>query len=297
MRKVFRWIAVGFGGLVGVLAVAVVALLLVGRSRANRTYDAPRAFAASVPADPATVERGRHVMRTHGCQECHGEQLQGTVFLDIPPGRIVASNLTRGRGGVGASYTDADWDRAVRYGVRPSGKMILPFMPYEMYNRLSDDDVAALVAYLKSLPPVDNELPPSEVRVPGYLMLAMSSSDQLPGGLAGPVRPGVPPGPTAEYGEYLASTVCVACHGSDLRGGKHPAPDAPPGPGLQAAGTWAYEDFARAVRTGQAPTRALSEWMPSKFFSEMTDVELQAIHAHLKTLAPAAPAGEKTASR
>ena len=292
MRKWLKRIGVGLGVLLGLLVVAAGVMYAVGRSKLARTYDAPPTALARVAVDPAAVERGRHVMQMHGCQECHGQALSGKVFLDIPPGMIVAPNLTRGRGGVGSRYTDADWDRAVRHGLRPDGRTLLPFMPYRLYNRLGDGDAAALIAYLKSLPPVDNEVPATRVRLPGYAMLTMMGDDELRGGIDGapPRKAPPPPGPTAAYGAYLASTVCVECHGERLEGGQHPAPEAPPGPELSHAGAWPLADFARTVRTGVAPGgRRLSEWMPSRYFREMSDVELGAIHAYLKTLHAAPP--------
>lgn len=296
MRKWLKRIGLGLGGLAVLALVGATALYAVGRSRLARTYEAPPTRLATVPDDAETVERGRLVATSRGCLECHGDRLGGQVFLDIPPGKIVAPNLTRGRGGIGSSYTDADWDRAVRHGIRPDGRTILPFMPFRMYNRLSDADAEALIAYLKQLPPVDHELPATELRVPGYLMVAMMGDD-LRGGVDGaPPRATPPPGPTPEYGAYFASTVCVECHGDDLRGGKHPAPDGPPGPSLEAAGTWSYDEFAAAMRTGRTPARTLSEWMPTKYFRELTDTELRALHAYAKSLSRTAPEGRAAAN-
>lgn len=294
MRKWLRRIGIGLGGLVALLVVAAGVMYAMGKSKLGRTYDAPTTVLTSVAVDPAAVERGRHVMQIHACQECHGQDLAGKVFLDIPPGLLVAPNLTRGRGGVGSRYTDADWDRAVRHGLRPDGKSILPFMPYGLYNRLGDEDAAALIAYLKTLPPVDRALPETQVRFPGYAMAAMMDGGTLRGGVdpAKPRKAPPPPGPTAAYGAYLASTACVECHGERLEGGQHPAPEAPPGPELSHAGGWPFADFARTVRTGVAPGgRRLNEWMPSRYFREMSDTELQAIQAYLRTLHPAPPAG------
>lgn len=289
-----KWIGVGLVGLAG-LAVAVAGVLyLVGRSRLGRTYEAPLALRAA-PSDPAAVARGEHVVRIHGCQGCHGEKLEGRIFLDIPPGLLVASNLTRGRGGVGGRYTDQDWDRAVRFGIKPGGRWILPFMPYRFYSRLSDADAAAVVAYLKQLPPVDNELPPTRVRLPGYFMVALSDPDELRGELSGPRHPAPPSAPTAAYGAYLASTACAECHGDQLQGGKHPAPEAPPAPGLAHTGTWEPAAFARTVRTGVAPNgRRLNRWMPSEpQFRHLTDTEVAALHAYVRTLS-GAPEGVPT---
>jgi len=292
VRKWLKRIGIGLGGLVGLLAIAAGVVYVMGKSKLGRTYDAPPAVLSSVAVDPAAVERGRHVMQMHACQECHGSDLSGKVFLDIPPGLIVAPNLTRGRGGVGGRYADADWDRAIRHGLRRDGRSLLPFMPFRLYNRLGDEDAAALIAYLRTLPPVDHEVPATEVRLPGYAMVTMMGDEGLRGGIDGaaPRKAPPPPGPTAAYGAYLASTACVECHGERLEGGRHPAPEAPPGPELSHAGGWPFADFARTVRTGVAPGgRRLSEWMPSRYFREMSDTELQALQAYLGTLHPAPP--------
>jgi mono/diheme cytochrome c family protein len=288
MRKFFKWTSIVLGSLVGLALAAAAALYFVGRAKLNRTYTAANLL-RSAPAGAEAVARGGRLARTHGCVGCHGENLGGKPFLDIPPGRIVASNLTAGRGGVGGAYNDEDWDRAIRYGLRPDGRMILPFMPYRLYHRFSDDDAGALIAYLKTLPEVDSDLPATEVRLPGYFMMALAGEDELRAGLGGPRPAAPPPGPTAAYGAYLASTSCVECHGEKLEGGRHPAPAAPPGPELSHAGLWSFEEFDRALRQGVAPGgRRMSEWMPSDGFRHFTDDEVRALYLHLQSLAPKA---------
>jgi cytochrome c553 len=161
-----------------VAALAAVALLAAGGGYAasnrllNRTYEIPRESVA-IRRDSATVERGRHLATAISkCVECHGDNLAGTVFIDAPSfARIVAKNLTRGRGGVGDSLTPADIERAVRHGVGRDGRAVL-FMPSEDYWDLSDEDVAALIAYLQALPPVDNVLPTTTVRAVGRAWVA-----------------------------------------------------------------------------------------------------------------------------
>src|SRR5690606_29903099 len=105
----------------------------------------------------------------NGCTDCHGPDLSGGVMVDEPPFRVVASNLTSGRGGIGTSYSEIDLDRVIRHGVRPDGGPVL-VMPSSGYNRLSDDDAARIIAYLRSLPPVDNELPRTQVRFLGRIL-------------------------------------------------------------------------------------------------------------------------------
>lgn len=284
MRKVLKIVAIALGGLVVLVVGAGAVLGLLGRSRLHATYDA--GSLAALPMAQASPQRGEHIARIEGCFACHGERLAGAVFLDIPPGRIVAPNLTAGKGGVGKAYEPADWNRAVRYGVRPSGHWILPFMPYRLYNRLGDDDTADLVAFLESAPAVDNAPGATELRLPGYVMLGTMDPEGVLEELRRPRRPHAPRGPTPEYGAYLTSITCVECHGADLRGGSHPAPEAPPAPSLARAGGWSLEDFRRALRTAVLPDgRTLTPWMP-RTFSNLDDVETAAIHAHLRSLPP-----------
>ena len=96
MRKVLKWLGIVLGCLLGLIVVAVLVLFFIGNSRLNATYVAPDALASGF-GDSASLARGEHIMRIHSCQFCHGERLEGRVFLDIPPARAVASNLTPGR--------------------------------------------------------------------------------------------------------------------------------------------------------------------------------------------------------
>jgi len=291
MRKVLKRTAVVLGALLGLVLVAAAGLAAMGRSRFSKPYTVSHAVVTA----PGDVAHGEHVMRIHGCVDCHGPNLEGRPFLDMPLGRFTAPNLTPGRGGVGTQYrTVADWDRAVRHGVRPGGQWIAPFMPYALYHGLSDEDAAALAAYLASLRPIDNVVPAREVRVPGYLALGVFSggpAKQL--AALDSVHTTPPPrGPTAAYGRYVASTSCVECHGQQLQGGKHPAPGAPEGPALHAAGRWSLAEFRTAVREGRRPDgKVLSPFMPARtVFVHLTDDETAALHAYVATLAPLARA-------
>jgi len=292
MRKVLKWLGIGLGGLLGLVLIAATVLFFIGRSKLGRTYK-PGPVIAAAPADPASVARGEHLVRIHACTFCHGDNLGGKRFLDIPPALVIPPNLTRGKGGVGGRYRPADWDGAVRYGVRPGGKMLLPFMPYHLYNRLGDTDMAAMAAYLGTLPPVDNDtLPKSKFRPLGFVMLATMDPRE---GLDDPRSPMPAQVASAEYGRYLASTTCVECHGDRLQGGKHPDPSAPPVPGLAGAGTWTREGFARAMRTGVTPYgRRLSDAMPWEIaYRHLSDDEIAGLHLYIQSLYPqpaAAPA-------
>jgi cytochrome c553 len=288
MRKALKWIGIGLGSLSGLLLVAGAIVVLIGRSRLNARHE----IAVTLPPDlvaTASVAMGEKIAITRGCTDCHAEGARGKVFLDIPPGLIIAPNLTKGRGGVGTRYASADdWNRAIRFGIRPDGTTLLPFMPWTFFNRLNDADVAAVAAYLASAPPVDNELAATKLRPAGYIMMGLPSSspttkrDSVMKPRTDPV-----PGPTAAYGRYIASTACVGCHGENMLGGQHHDPNGPAAPGLSHVGAWPTAEFIRGLRTGAVPgNRQLSDWMPWKKFALFTDEELTALHEYLKTVKP-----------
>lgn len=158
LPRALKWIGIGLAGLLGILVVAAFSFALVGRARLDRTPQLTSGL-THIQADSAAIAHGEHVARITGCQGCHGKKLGGEVVADMPLGRFVASNLTSGRGGIASSYHDEDWDHAIRFGVRPNHRVIVPVMPYRLFNHLSDADAAALIGYLKKLAPVDRALP------------------------------------------------------------------------------------------------------------------------------------------
>ena len=300
IRKILKWIGIVMGSLIGLLVVAFVVLYVIGTVKWNRlhgTYEVP-VETVSIPTDQASIARGEHIATIRMCRSCHTETLSGQS--DSVPGLITLSipNLTAG--GVGDTNTTEDWVRAIRHGVGHDGRGLV-LMPSGVFYYLSDEDLGALIAYLKSLPAVDNELPKSDLGPLGRVMLTLG---QLPPEIVPNVisidheapRPAAPePGVTVEYGKYLATT-CALCHGSNLNGQmiseggpEYLAPNLTPGGEMHA---WSEEDFLRTLRTGVTPGgHQLKDVMPWKYFGQMTDDELKAVWMYLQSL-PALPQGE-----
>ena len=156
-------------------------------------------------------------------------------------------------------------------------------MPAGMFRNLSDDDVQAIVAFLRSQPPVEPDTPPNNLSVLGAIMVNFEPVFEAQPPLTEPVV-APPAGPTAAYGEYLASYTCSICHGADLDGD-----DVFGGPGLAGVGlTWTEAQFIHFIRTGERPSGPAvdSELMPWEILSKLyeDDDELRAIFAHLGTL-------------
>lgn len=292
MGKFLKWIGKLLVSLIGLLLIAVIVLYALGTGRLNKKFSVT-AEALPIPADAASVARGEHFAQIQ-CQGCHGDNMAGGLkFFDDPAfGVAYAPNLTPGKGGLGGSLSDADYIRAIRHGIRPDGTPML-VMPNTALYHLSDEDLGAVIAYAKSLPPVDNvvEGPPT-LRILGRVL---AGAGQLPPLAAeaidhtGP-RPVAPQrGATAEYGDYLVASIgCSQCHGPQLSGGHPPEPDAPPAPNLTPGGEllgWTGADFTKAMRAGLTPGgRQLNEAMPWKNFGHMTDDELTAVWLYLHSL-------------
>ena len=291
MRKTLKWLGVILGSLIGLIVIAVVIVLGIGRARFNETYNVA-VPSLEIPTDGAALARGEHLVTavTH-CGYCHGDDLAGDIVVNNPnaQGVIVAPNLTVGEGGIGATYTSEDWVRAIRHGVTPAGRSVI-IMPSLLFNVMSEADLAAMIAYLQTIPPVDNVLPETK---PGPMFYALIGAGPLAEGMSGrvidhsaPFTPGLAEGETAEYGEYLVTLgQCTACHGAELAGGQA-CRDCPIGPNLTSGGEleeWTQNDFYTAMRTGIHPNgRQLSEVMPWQYFQHMTDSELAAIWAFLQ---------------
>ena len=293
LLKVLKWGGIAIGGLLGLIVVALVVVWFVAGSRMNETYDI-EVKPVTVPTDEAGIARGRHVVESFGlCQECHGDNLEGDLLEDDPVfGRLAAKNLTSGKGGIGGSRSDLDFVRAIRHGVGPDGKSLV-LMPSDNFYYLSDADLGAVIAYLKTLPPVDNELPESSLRLLGRVFLLLG----LPFLVAGEIdhtasRPPEPqPGITPEYGKYLGRS-CLFCHGDELSGESDledqfeiRPPNITRGGRL---GSWSEADFVKALRTGVTPRghELDSEEMPWKSVGRLMDDELSAIWVYLNSVPP-----------
>lgn len=274
-----------------VLAIAIVSFSAASkRERVVEVTVAPIAF----PATPEALAHGGYLYRSRGCMECHGADGRGRVFIDDPGGLYVkAPNITPGAGSQTAHYTSRDWVRSIRHGLDPQGHPLL-IMPSEDYNRLSDADLAALIAYVLSLSPAEGGQ--AEIRMPLMVEFAYAAglmqdaAEKIDHRL--PPAPPVPAGANAAHGAYVAN-MCMGCHGANLAGGKIPGapPDWPAAADLRpnAAGVMARyrrpEAFARMMRTGLRPDGSrISKAMPFASLAQLDDTDLAALHLYLQAL-------------
>jgi cbb3-type cytochrome c oxidase subunit III len=226
----------------------------------------------------------------HGAPTVAGMEFAGQV-LPIPnfPGTIVAPNVTPDVETGSANWSDDQISRAIREGIKHDDSTLFPMMPYPDYKHLSDDDVMSVVVYVRSLPAIRNPLPPSKINFPvNYLVRGMPQP--VTSAVEGPDRSN----PLA-VGKYYVAVGC-GCHNAVQKlpyaGGEHLA--GPWGEVTSAnitpdpSGISYYDEatFVNVMRTGYVGARKLNSIMPFGDFKNLTDDDLKAIFAYLRTLAP-----------
>lgn len=320
MKKILKWFGILLGIFTSLIILSLVSVYFQTEGRIAQVYDVPEEMVI-IPTDAKSIERGRHIFKFRGCEACHSgkgylkllestrntdahlglpsqnvPRMEGNVYLDDPAmGKVIASNLTSGKGGVGSEYSDQDWVRAIRHGVRPDGTALL-FMPSTEFYFLSDEDLGQVIAYIKSAPPVDHELPRSTISWTGKLVMALVPSftflpaELIPHDAPRPLLPEV--GITPQYGEYLTGS-CKVCHGLTMSGGPIPGFPAswPAAPNLtfgegSILPSWTEEGFINTIRTGITPEgrKLRGEYMPWNSYKFMYDDELKAVWVYLRSL-------------
>lgn len=294
-----KWLKRTIVAVTGMAALGGASLALgawLGERKAQRVIDIAVAPIA-LPDDAASIERGRYLYASRGCVECHGADGAGREFVNDGKGlRIKAPNISPGPGSVVAAYTVQDWVRTIRHGVKPDGRPAF-VMPSEDYARLTDEDLGALVAWMRRMPPAAGESLMAEV--PPLLMalygvgLMQDAAEKIDHRLP-PAQP-VAAGVNAQHGAYVAN-MCIGCHGEHLSGGKIPGgpPDWPPAANLtpgEGSALAAYPDadsFVAMLRSGRRPDGSVIAVMPFSSLRALNDTDARALYLHLKALPPVA---------
>ena len=304
--RILRWIA-------GLLIAVIAVLFLTIQFRWKRTFDAPTPDLKAT-TDSATIERGRYLAYSAaGCAYCHlpkadwkrldaGEQppLSGNHVFPLPFGELHSPNLTPdATTGIGRR-TDGEIARLLRHGVRADNRAAFPFMEFQ---HLSDADVIALLSFLRSQPPVANEVPDMQYNLMGKALMSFAIA---PTSAPAPPPSESPVGPSVERGEYLANYVssCVACHtnrgntgnfiGPRFAGGQvmdieddpghvYVTPNLTPDPTTGHIYSWSEDDFVARFRKGQIRPVALMPWGA---FTRMTEDDVRSIYRYLRRLPP-----------
>jgi mono/diheme cytochrome c family protein len=304
-----------FFKILGIVVLVVVVLAVIGISATIgwRPFLGPKSRALTdrkFEATPERLKRGAYLVEhVSVCMDCHtlfrdgpnGQENVATMkgagqIFPVPglPGRLVASNITPDtETGIG-TWTDDQIARAIREGVDRDGHTLFPLMPYSNFRHMTDEDLASVVVYLRSLPPIRNALPATDIKFPvKYLIRGVPEpvTTVVTADLSTPVS----------RGSYLVEmAVCAECHTPIKRGRPEMALkfaggqvfDEPSGkiatanitPDATGIGNYTEETFVKAMRTGYVGARQLNTLMPWQFYSGMTDEDLKAIYAYLRTV-------------
>jgi mono/diheme cytochrome c family protein len=298
-KKILKWTGV-------ILLILISGSAIIVMSRQNLKYNAlyPDIKAS---ADSSVIVRGKQlVFGPAHCAGCHskvnadslielGQQvpLSGGHEFDLPIGKIYSKNITPDSvTGIGR-YTDREIARSLRYGVGPDGTALFDFMPF---HNTSDEDLTAIISYLRSQKPVGNKVPKHSFNLMGKVVKAFFIR---PVGPDGKVPAAVKRDSSVEYGKYLAINVanCSGCHTKrDMMTGGYTGELFSGGFEFEGLSTpnlttdsssrifnWNQQNFIERFRRGKTIQKTPMSW---NSFKRMSDDELKAIYKFLKTLEP-----------
>ncbi len=288
-NRVVKWAGLVLASGLTLACAAALGVTLVGFYRIN--FPPYRRTVTDIRVAGTADQIARGARFGAFCAQCHSPDgkapLIGRNFAEGGPpfGTLWAPNLTPA--GEIEKWSDGDVIRAIREGVHKTGRALV-IMPSEVFRHLSDVDVEAIVAYLRSQPARGPNTPPTKLNVIAAFLLG---AGMAPTSAQPPVtHPILAPaeGISAEHGKYLVSILgCQLCHGENLTGGKSGGPGPPAGPNLLAIlPKWGVEDFIHTLRTGVDPYQhTLTEGMPWKAISAFAnDTNLQAMYLYLHGL-------------
>ncbi len=307
IKKIIKWI-----GIILLLLIGAVAIIVSFRQHIK--FEAPYPEIAA-NKDSAVLARGRYLVYGPAhCADCHGPQgsenlvnkgqevaLSGGKVFNIPIGSLFVRNITPDKEtGIG-NLSDGQIARSLRYGVGFDGRALIDFMPF---HNTSDEDLTAIISYLRTMEPVKHKVPAHDFNILGKLLKAFVIK---PVGPDGEVAKSVKPDSTAAYGKYLAMYVanCRGCHTNrDLKTGayigpfyaggfeleslmdKHfvfHTPNISPDKNTGHIYTWTETAFLERFRKGKVYPQSPMPWGP---FLKMSDLEIKAIYRFLQTVPP-----------
>jgi mono/diheme cytochrome c family protein len=290
LKKILKWTGIVLGSLVLILGLSYFGISMNIRHRIGKQYHF-KTNNAAVPADSASIERGKHLVAIKGCNDCHGINMAGKLFLnDGALGVLSARNLTHGKGGLPKDFSTADWLMALDHGVNRDGRPLL-FMPSYESAKMTQKDKLAIIAYCNTLPAVDNTLPAYNLGPVTKVMTFVGKMPLFPVDMidhnAAPVAEMSESVEGAALGKYL-SVSCTGCHRDNFKGGDPIAPGFPPVPNITATGNpgkWSKAQFITTLRTGKTPEgkQMLTQNMPWKMTAQYTDKELSGLYDFLQS--------------
>lgn len=310
--KILKWMGILIGLLILIAVISVYALY-------PPTYEAPNVD-ITASNDSAAIAHGKYLVYGPAhCAVCHVKSdrkdpaswetsiltkpLSGGLEFTLPGGIVYSGNLTPDKETGTGRYTDAELARIIRYCVKPNNELLFPFMAY---SGVSDEDLSAIVSYLRSIEPVNNKVPEKEV---GFVIKGLSVMFfNKPFQIQKDIPKSVIRDTTAAYGQYLSNSVsgCNYCHTKTdeitgeftgplmAGGGKTPSateepdvwvysPNLTQDPETGKMYGWTVAQFIQRFRVGRGVKESIMPWEAFKTYS---DDDLKAIYKYLVSLAP-----------
>lgn len=280
MKKLLKWLGFVVAGLVALGALGFAWLYFASEREFAREFTVKDESRLAIPSDAAEIAEGMRVARLAGCLHCHGENLAGGLVDDIPNlVRLVAPNISV----MLPDYTDEQLATMLRKGVKRDGTSV-QFMPSEMFRHLGDQDLARLIAWIRTVPVTENGVQEkTQLRplirfliVKGDLKTAAQAIQTLP-----PPANAYDANDPVSHGRYLTMNFCSECHGQNLEG--FPPIASPP---LTVAKGYSLEQFTRLMREGMPLVDRELKIMgvtSRARFSHLRDDEVNAVYAFLQS--------------
>lgn len=272
MKKLLKWLGFAVLGLIAVLVFALLYVNFAFDREMARQYRVAETLSVPLPTDPNEIAEGKRLAQLTGCIHCHGENLEGGAAIDIPGiARFVPPNISK----VMPSYSDAQLVGLLRRGVKPDGTGVW-LMASQMFQHLHDDDLARIIAWLRTVPVNDGTTERTQVHVAGRALVVIGAFKSAAQQIEEKTGPGVD---TSSRGAYLTMNLCSECHGQDLKG-----EDAAHAPSLVVARGYSPDDFTRLMYTGIGLGGRTFELMTptaKSRFAHLTPDEIEAIRGYL----------------
>lgn len=307
IKKILKWTGL-------ILLIVLAGLAITVAFRQNLVFDAPYPQ-IKASTDSTVIARGKYLVYGPAhCADCHATPeslaevdkggiavLSGGRAFNIPIGVIYSRNITSDETGIG-HFRDEEIARSLRFGVGHDGRAIFDFMPF---HNASDEDLTAIISFLRTLPPTKYEVPKSHMNLLGTIVKAFLIK---PVGPVGEPIHSIKPDSSVEYGKYLATSVsnCHGCHtnrdlmtgafiGQEYAGGFKMesiidpthfycvTPNLTPDPTTSRIAAWSEDIFLQRFHSGKLIPHSAMPWGP---FKRMSDIEIKAIYRYLKTLPP-----------
>jgi mono/diheme cytochrome c family protein len=271
--KRWKWLA-GIAAVIVAIPVVAIAYIYVASERLlERNYPLPPS-SVRASQDAAAIARGDRLAHAFGCTDCHRPNLEGAF---IPDFGVWSLNLTQ----LATTFSDQDFDRAIRHGLRPDGTSVAEFMPSDAFQYMGDADLGDILAFIRAHPPhgVVHAVPSHGIVLRFALLIGRAKTGQMWFPLQ---KPALDPGPKYDRGRHLAMTACGECHTTELHGAIPPQSGQPPNLSIVAA--YDRAAFLKFMHTGKAAGNRELPMMSAVArvrISHLGDADLNALYDYL----------------